>query len=199
MVVVCGLSCSVVCGILVPRPEIETMSPVLASRFLSTGPPGKSLGSEFKALWPQLMLYALVLCLEREDSVRNHLLGSLWTWNENHVPSARHTLDAQPLLSIIISCAFALWLLDLPVFMIFTHTNLAVELKASSSCITYFSGWWCRWNSMTPRIQLSGNCYHYFPSNRCVFHDPWRTCFTKAGAGKWQPGGQIQPTNCICK
>ena len=50
VVVVCGLSCSVVCGILVPRPEIELMSPVLASRFLSTGPPGKSLGSEFKAL-----------------------------------------------------------------------------------------------------------------------------------------------------
>ena len=72
---VCGLSCSVVCGILVPRPGIEPMSPVLADGFLSTGPPGKSLGSDFKALWPQLMLCALVLCLEREDSVRNCLLG----------------------------------------------------------------------------------------------------------------------------
>ena len=49
-VMVCGLNCSVVCGILVPRPGIEPLSPVLVGGFLSTGPPGKSLGSEFKAL-----------------------------------------------------------------------------------------------------------------------------------------------------
>ena len=38
-----GLSCSVVCGILVPRPEIEPTSPALQGVFLATGPPGKSL------------------------------------------------------------------------------------------------------------------------------------------------------------
>ena len=41
-VVVHGLSCSVACGILVPRPGTELMSPVLAGIFLTTGPPGKS-------------------------------------------------------------------------------------------------------------------------------------------------------------
>ena len=43
VVVVCGLSCLVACGILVPRPGIEPVSPVLQGRFLTTGPPGKSL------------------------------------------------------------------------------------------------------------------------------------------------------------
>ena len=38
-----GLSCSVACGILVPRPGIELMSPALEGRFLTTGPTGKSL------------------------------------------------------------------------------------------------------------------------------------------------------------
>ena len=38
-----GLSCSVECGILVPRPEIEPPSPALQGGFLATGPPGKSL------------------------------------------------------------------------------------------------------------------------------------------------------------
>ena len=36
-----GLRCFVACGILVPRPGIEPVSPVLESRFLTTGPPGK--------------------------------------------------------------------------------------------------------------------------------------------------------------
>ena len=38
-----GLSCPVACGILVPRPGIEPMSSALESRFLTTGPPRKSL------------------------------------------------------------------------------------------------------------------------------------------------------------
>ena len=36
------LSCPKACGILVPRPGIESMSPALAGEFLTTGPPGKS-------------------------------------------------------------------------------------------------------------------------------------------------------------
>ena len=37
-----GLSCPVVCGILVPRPEIEPMSPALEGGFFTTGLPEKS-------------------------------------------------------------------------------------------------------------------------------------------------------------
>ena len=37
------LSCSVACGILIPQPGIEPMSPALPSGFSTTGPPGKSL------------------------------------------------------------------------------------------------------------------------------------------------------------
>lgn len=38
-----GLSCPVPCGILVPRPGIEPMSCAPEDRFLTVGPPGKSL------------------------------------------------------------------------------------------------------------------------------------------------------------
>ena len=38
------LSCFKACGILVPQPGIEPVSPALPGRFLTTGPPGKSLG-----------------------------------------------------------------------------------------------------------------------------------------------------------
>ena len=37
------LSCPTACGILVPRPGIEPVSPALEGGFLPTGPPGKSL------------------------------------------------------------------------------------------------------------------------------------------------------------
>ena len=39
----CKLSYSTACGILVPPPETEPVSPALQSKFLNTGPPGKSL------------------------------------------------------------------------------------------------------------------------------------------------------------
>ena len=41
VVAVHGLSYSAACGILVPQPGIEPMSPALQGRFSSTGPPGK--------------------------------------------------------------------------------------------------------------------------------------------------------------
>ena len=41
--VVCGPSCPVACGILVPLPGIEPASPALEGGFFTTGPPGKSL------------------------------------------------------------------------------------------------------------------------------------------------------------
>ena len=37
-----GLSCPTACGILVPSPEVEPVSPALEGGFLTTGPPGKS-------------------------------------------------------------------------------------------------------------------------------------------------------------
>ena len=40
---VSGLSCPVACGILVPRPGAEPVSPALEGVFLTTGSPGKSL------------------------------------------------------------------------------------------------------------------------------------------------------------
>ena len=43
VVVVHRLHCSVAWGILVPWPEIELASPALQGRFLTSGPPGKSL------------------------------------------------------------------------------------------------------------------------------------------------------------
>ena len=42
VVVALGLSCPAACGILVSRSGIEPVSPALESRFLTTGPPGKS-------------------------------------------------------------------------------------------------------------------------------------------------------------
>ena len=47
VVVACGLSCPRAYGILVPQPGIEPVSPALEGRFLTTGPPGKSLFVDF--------------------------------------------------------------------------------------------------------------------------------------------------------
>ena len=44
------LSCPMECGVLVPRPGIEPASPALAGRFLTAGPPGKSLFWSFLIL-----------------------------------------------------------------------------------------------------------------------------------------------------
>lgn len=45
-VVASGLRCSLVCGILVPRPGMETASPALENGFSTSGPSGKSPDSE---------------------------------------------------------------------------------------------------------------------------------------------------------
>ena len=46
-----GLSCPTACGILVPPPGIEPMSPALEGRFLPTGPPGKSQDGKFYIMY----------------------------------------------------------------------------------------------------------------------------------------------------
>ena len=43
----CRFSCPRSCGILVPGPGVESVSPALEGRFLSTELPGKSLGNFF--------------------------------------------------------------------------------------------------------------------------------------------------------
>ena len=48
-----GVSRSVPCGILVPRPETEPSSPASQSGFMTTGPPGKSPQPPFCFLSPQ--------------------------------------------------------------------------------------------------------------------------------------------------
>ena len=48
--VVRGLSCPAACGILVPRPGMEPVSPALEGGFFTTGPPGKSCKFYFKFL-----------------------------------------------------------------------------------------------------------------------------------------------------
>ena len=53
------LSCSVVCEILVPGPEIELMLPALAGVSLTTGPLGKSQDGVFRMLCSN-MKYTLV-------------------------------------------------------------------------------------------------------------------------------------------
>ena len=47
VVVVCGLSYPAACGILVPQPGMELVSPALQDQFLTTGPPGKSCKYSF--------------------------------------------------------------------------------------------------------------------------------------------------------
>ena len=71
-----GLSCSVAYGNL-PRPGIEPMSPALAARFLTTGPPGKFWDSyDEAALLQEIALFHkltdLVLKLDPDITSLHH-------------------------------------------------------------------------------------------------------------------------------
>ena len=61
-VVVCGLSCSVACGILVPQPGITPASHALQGRFVIVGPPGKSLDSFHSCCWKPYYLKQRHFC-----------------------------------------------------------------------------------------------------------------------------------------
>ena len=58
-VVVCRLSCSVACGMLVPPAGIKPESPALEGRFSTTGPAGKSQACSFllQSFW--IIVFAL--------------------------------------------------------------------------------------------------------------------------------------------
>ena len=57
VVVVCRISCPTACGILVPGPRIEPAPLVWQSKFLTTGPPGKSPYHSFHSVWGYSLLY----------------------------------------------------------------------------------------------------------------------------------------------
>ena len=58
LVVVHGFSRPTVCGVFVPRPGIEPVSPALKGGFLTTGTPGKSQGRHFSisAVFPTVLI-----------------------------------------------------------------------------------------------------------------------------------------------
>ena len=58
-VAACRLSWPAACGILVPRPGIELASPAVEGRFLTTGPPGKSLEFCFSIKLSDVLLHHL--------------------------------------------------------------------------------------------------------------------------------------------
>ena len=64
VVVVCGFSCPSTCGVLVPRPGIKPVFPAWQGRFLTTGPPGKSLKQcilkEFNSHYPRITWWYLL-------------------------------------------------------------------------------------------------------------------------------------------
>ena len=75
-----GLSCSVACGILVPRPGIEPMSSALAGGFLTTGPLGKP--SELGIIMTQYLSRSCwSLFLIKKESLRLEFNESvLFSW-----------------------------------------------------------------------------------------------------------------------
>ena len=76
-----GLSSrSAVCGILVPRPGTELLSPELEGRFLTTGPPGKSLVPHFPIRAPSSWASPTQISVQRSfwnDQSKKHKSGKL--------------------------------------------------------------------------------------------------------------------------
>ena len=78
VVAVLGLSCSAACGILVPHPGIKFESLALQGKFLTTGPPGKSLH----------MTFSIPICLIRDACMK--------LWNPSNVAKAQRKLMFAP-------------------------------------------------------------------------------------------------------
>ena len=92
LVVVHGLSWSIACGILVPRPRIEPASPALQGGFLTTGLPGKSPQYVFNcchfyfkeppsSLFFSVILVFLIKIIKRKCLLLScvHLFATPWT------------------------------------------------------------------------------------------------------------------------
>ena len=72
------LSCSSTCGILVPQPGIKPVSPALEGRFLSTGPPGKSLPIHFLSHFPWRLFWVFFTLFKLQT--HPYLSGKLDSW-----------------------------------------------------------------------------------------------------------------------
>ena len=108
-----GLSCSGACGIFVPWPGIEPVSPALAGGFLTTGPPGKSLARY------SYLLRTVALCT----------LGVL------HMPSSREAQQDACQLSACINNTTVDILLhtpNIPVWEVLAYSRL---LGVESTCV----------------------------------------------------------------
>ena len=71
-------SCSAACGILVSRPGTEPVSPELEGRFLTTGPPGKSLVPHFPIRAPSCWASPTQISVQRSfwnDESKKHKSG----------------------------------------------------------------------------------------------------------------------------
>ena len=87
VVVAHGFSCSAACGILVPQPGIEPVSPALEGRFFTIGPPGKSLILKIKRRETSLAVQWLRLCLPMQGVRVWSLVGELGS----HMPHGQET------------------------------------------------------------------------------------------------------------
>ena len=89
LVVVCRLSCSTACRILVPQPEIQPVSPALQSGFLTTGPPGKSHRVTFLiglGGWYRHLMARHQRCKRHRPAPHNRIIQS----NMSVVPTLRN-------------------------------------------------------------------------------------------------------------
>ena len=68
------------CGILVPRSGIKPTTPALEGRFLTTGPPGRSLLT--------LCLHCLITCLS--SSLKGEKVGTMGLFFHHCIPNAWH-------------------------------------------------------------------------------------------------------------
>ena len=88
VVVACGLSCPVACGILVPQLRIEPASPAFEGGFSTTGPPGKSLwfpifakNTQAVIMFPSLCFSHLISIYHTTSVVHRHFLWDPCTGN----------------------------------------------------------------------------------------------------------------------
>ena len=97
------LSCPLACRILVPRPRIKPMSPALAGRFLTPGPPGKSLPCSFGLFTLEgASCHAVRMVTSRREEARS-------PDNSQH-QFASQTRKDQHHCMCVLSCSVVSWL-----------------------------------------------------------------------------------------
>ena len=93
-------SCSAACGILVSRPGTEPVSPELEGRFLTTGPPGKSLVPHFPIRAPSCWASPTQISVQRSfwnDQSKKHKSGKYTHTNLIlSLPYLKHVSGSSP-------------------------------------------------------------------------------------------------------